>query len=335
MTNPDGSGAVKTYISGSPATLSIDADVRLVHKPNPVIDNTTPPVTIHTNGFDIEDYVVVSGQPGAVPDCMVRMRSVSGVGPYIYSDVPPAPADVRMNSAARWLPTDASFSPDGLSWAASVGGGLVLTADIPPYLDDFYSFQVRGGDEVALPAVIFDGDSSMRLRSGGWSAASFTFIIVAVMHQNPESNIFGILESYVAPPDPSTSDGSPDVLAPTPPTPWGVRWRQGQIELWAGDVVLSHQSFSLQSRPIVIGISIDAAQGNLLVCDRNKSTRSFSTAGYQINDIDVLVGATSSGLLEETAYMDVLEFNYYDRALSFADLDNALHLLDSIYGVVG
>lgn len=327
MTTPTGSGSVKTYVTGAAATAYLDADLRLQRRVPPPDVVEAGSMKIHTAGFDSEDYMVVGGQPCGLPQCQVRMRSRSGVGAWVYSDAPPAPWDVDTGATLRWLPTSQTFAPDGSYWNPSVGAGMQLAADIGPYLDENYSFEVRGGDEVSLPAVIFNGDASMKLSDIGWSAAAFTFILVAVMHQNPEGPRYGLMESV----QDMDLSGGPVVEAPTD---WGLRYNQGRINFFAGARMVSHQMSTIIGRPVLFAISLDPVSGKLLVCDRTKSTAEFSTAGFALFDIGLLLGQTSTGGPNETAYMDVLELSYFDRSLGFDELNNQLHLLDSIYGIV-
>lgn len=327
MTDPS-SAPVKTYVSGTPARIGLYVDVKLAAAPPPPDEVEVPTLAISREGFDLDDYLVISGLPAAEPSSLVRMRSRVVVGDYLYSDAPPSPFDVDLRATCRWLPTDSSFTPDGV-WTPSIGGGLVLQSDTPPYLDPSYSYSFRGTDEAELSAVIFDGDSAMRVGNTGWSTAAFGFVICAVMHENPEGPLYGIFESaQPVNPDDLTSLDSPY-------TDWGVRYRQGEILLHAGGTILSHQVQLSIGRPVVIMLSIDAGDGRLLVCDRTKSTRTFATSGFALYDIDFLLGQTDSGEPNETAYMDVLDLAYYDHGIDFADMADILHSLDAVYGVVG
>lgn len=330
MTDP---APLRTYLSGAPAEVSVDADMRLRSVQAPPDEVTIGEFGVHTESFDIEDYLVIAGVPAGQAMCEVRMRSRSVMGEYIFTDVPPAPADIDIKATCRWLPTAASFSPDGQSWSPTFGGGLTLATDGPaPYLDDTYSFEVRGGDEVSLPAVIFDGDASIALSAQGWSAPAFTFILVAVMHPNPEGAVYGLFASRL--PEQISSDDSTDITG-SRPVEWSLRNRQGTIELDAGGTMLAHQTFVEQGRPTMVAITLDGSGGKLFVADRSKSSRSFSTANFALYEIDLLLGATGSGAANETAYMDVLDFSYFDRALSFDELADVLHQMDSCYGIVG
>lgn len=344
MTSPEGSGDVKTYITGARAVATVDAEVRVVHTVPPPADTVDlPTLTVQSSGFATEDYWVLGGQPTGAPICAVRMRSRVGLGAWEWSDTPPAPADIDTGATVRWLPTDASFAPDGTTWDPAVGSQLqltavddagLLTAD-PPYLDDGYSFSVRGGDEVQLPAVIIEGNAFMRLKAGDWTAQSFTFVLAAVMHANPEGPVFGVLESMTAfDPNLPGVDDDPDAGSSGQITDWGLRYRQGSLELHAGGRVLSHQVTLPQARVMVVAISLDPQVGRLMVCDRSKSTRSFSTDGFSLYNIDLLLGATNSGRQGETAYMDVLELDYYDHAMDFDEFAEVLHQLDACYGVI-
>lgn len=320
-TPPEGSGSVKTYVVGTPAAGYVSADLRLDNRIGPPDDVVSVSLDTQLAGFEMEDYMIVEGEPCGLPNCMVRMNVACNVGAPIATDVPPAPADVATGATLRWLPTDGTFSPDGTFWEPTFGSGLNLLSISPPFLDDLYSYQVRGGFEVEMPAVIFAGDSFMELSSAGWAAPAFTFILVAVMHANPEGPRYGIFESSTTDPDITLVD-------------WGLRYNQGNLELFAGSQLVAAQLNTTPGRPTFFAVSVDAATGRLLVADTTKISKDFSTAGFSLFDFDMLLGATSAGAANETAYMDVLDFSYFDRALGFDELADQLHFMDSIYGIV-
>lgn len=330
--DPTGSGDIKTYVSGTMARTSVDASVNFTTFAPPEIVTINPPAwNVVSAVLDVEDYFLLNGLPVAIPKTAVRLRSRCGVGEYIYTDAPPAPFDVDVSATMRWIPTDSTFTPDG-TWAPTFGDGMVLTSEIGPYLDDSYSFEVRGGDEVSLPAVIISGDSGMTLSDSGWSANAFTFLMVAVMHPNPEGPRFTIFESF----DDAVNDNAltdPDGST-SAPVNWGVSCAQGVLSLHAGGTIVDHQISFIQARPVLIAVALDSGVGKLFVCDRTKSTRSFSTDGFALFNIELLLGQSSAGSANESAYMDVLDFCYWDRALSFAELSEVLSTLDAVYGIV-
>jgi hypothetical protein len=115
-----------------------------------------------------------------------------------------------------------------------------------------------------------------------------------------------------------------------------VRYRQGTVEMWAGSTVVTHPVSLPQARVMVVGLAMDPKEGRLVVVDRNKSTRSFSTDGMSLFDVQLFLGRTGGDFDGgQTAYMDVLEVNYWDRSLSFDELADVVHTMDSLYGVVG
>lgn len=322
--------AVKTYLQGSPAQVSIDADMQPTVRPAPVDQVTVPVMTEHPAAFLMEDYMVLEGVPTGRPELEARHFTRVGMGEWTWTDVPPRPWEINTGAALRWLPTDTTFAPG--AWQPSVGGGMSLVADpqSAPYLDDGYSFEVRGGDEVALPAVVFSGDAWMQLNDVGWSAHAFTVAIAAVFHPNDEGPLFGILQSYT----PATADPNSPSGTPSGATDWGLRYRSGIVELYAGTTVLSHTVSLPIGRPVVLVVAMEPTVGRLLVADRTKSTRSFATSSYSLFDVQLLLGRTASGASSETAQMDVLEMDFFDHALSFEEMAGLLHDLNSLYGVV-
>lgn len=327
---PQGSGQQKTYLTTTPAVAAMVHDVRLAANPPPASN----PMKVNYAGFTAEDFVVIDGIPNGRPICEVRMFSRVGLGAYTYSDIPPIPSEVDTGAVLRWLPSPGTFTGD--TWTPEVGTELNLVAQptSEPTLDTGYSFQVRGGDEVSLPAVIFEDNAWMQIDNPDWSTNAFTVAIAAVMHVNPEGPTFGVIESFSTPVD-DPSDDDPANLASTQ-TDWGIRYRQGIVEFWAGGVVVTHQVTQAQARPIVIVVSMSSAGGKLVVMDRTTSTRSLATDGIALFDTALYVGRTGGDFAPgQTAYMDVLEFDYWDRALDFEEMAELTHLLDSCYGVMG
>lgn len=324
----EGAGAEKTYIAGTRAEATVEADIYPVAMPPPDLLES-PTIDVEAAGFVLEDYMVLEGQPSGRPELEIRMFVRCGLGDYTFTDIPPAPVTVDTGATVRWLPSSDAFSPE--IWTPSHGAGINLVPGVAPFLDPDYSFSVRGGDEVSLPAVVFDGDAWLQLDNSGWSAQAFTFAIAAVMHQNPEGPTFGIFESQLDPPDPVDVDD-----APTKPTDWGLRYRQGVVELFAGASVVTHPVSLPQNRVMMLAVSMDPTTGRLFVLDRNKSTRSFSTDGMSLFDIQLFFGRTG-GLFDagNTAYMDVLEIDYFDHALDFDELSGVASLMDEMYGIVG
>jgi hypothetical protein len=319
---------VKKYLTGAAALARVRGEVLLAPKPPPAAN---PLLVMRYAGFTSEDFVVHSGIPNGRPACEVRLTSKVGCGVYTSSEVPPTPAEVNTGATARWL-AGQKFAPDGSSWLPAVGGGHALIAGpaAAPYLDSEYSFQVRGGEEVSLPAVVFSEGNWMKLDSTAFSAGAYTVAVVAVLHLNPVAPMYGIFETY-------TQRELLDTELATPLLDWGVRYRQGTIELWSGGVSDLHSVMRAQARPVVIVASFgDAAGGRLVVLDRNKSSISFSTEQMQLYDSTFYLGRTGDQAGPgESAWMDVLEFDYFDHALTFDEINELTHQLDSCYGVVG
>lgn len=336
MTTPaEGSGTEKTYLYATTATASTQAEVQMKADP---ADAGGTRIAEHWVAFDTETYVVHEGIPNGRPTSEARMKSRVGIGTYVYSDVPPAPADVDTGAVCRWLPTASTVTATG--WRASPGY-LALTSDTQtaPYLDSDYSFEVRGGDEVELSAVVIDGDSWYELTPNTWSASSFTIAVTAVLHANPEGAMYGVISSYTAPApqtDPALGGSTDPDAEATTLVDWEIRYRQGVVELFAGGVLVRHVVERPHGRAVVIAISMSPDGGQLLICDRTVTTAAISTDGLNLYGGQMFIGRTGAGYsTDESAWMDVLEVDFFDRALSFAELAELAHDLDSIYGVAG
>lgn len=318
---------LKKYLTGAGALARVRGDVTIM----PVAPgNPNPLLVMRYAGFDTDDFVVHEGVPNGRPACEVRLTTRVGCGAFTVSDLPPAPADVHTGASARWL-AGQKFASDGSSWLPAVGGGHALIAGqaAAPYLDEDYSFQVRGGAEVSMPAVVFSEGSWMMLDSTRFSAQAFTIAMVAVMHLNPLAPMYGIFESY------TNRDAAGAELA-SELSDWGVRYRQGTVEIWSGGVLDIHSVLRAQARPVVIVAAVESAGGRLVVLDRNKSSLSFSTEKTRIYDSTLYLGRTGEQAGPgQSAWMDVLEVDYFDHALTFEEISELTHALDSCYGVVG
>ena len=324
MTSPDGGGqgTQGTYLYGAPARVNLRADAAL---------KATAPANAETIDIDIssiqllEYWIDERGIPRGYPPCGALYRVVGGTGVPQYTDVPPGADEVNLGCDCRWLPTEDSYTPDGL-WRPQFGGNLNWLGQPPdlPYLDEGYSHLVRGGDEVAHNAVVIDGDSWLALDSSGTAAGAFTIILVAVFRPNPEGAAYSILESNTLNvTDPSVID-------------WALRDEAGTLRLRAGTIRAQHALVFPQSRAVFLALALDPVQAKLMVAGKTKTTVVGSTAGISVYDLQLYLGRPGGNLVKAmTAQMDVLDLAFYGRSLSFDELNDKLHLLDAVYGIVG
>lgn len=311
---------------GSPATATVDVQFALTVLPAPATQLDTEELTQRYAGFEVDDYLVISGRPVAPGAAGARLAISAGTGTAIASELHPGPMDIVTGADARWLPADATYAGAGAPWAPAVGGGVNWTADpnYAPYLDDGYAYDVRAGVTTPAAAMVFTGGSWMQLDTPNWSADAVTVVLVAVLRSGG-GGYYGLIES-------SSIDEAPD----DPRTDFGLRYRRGTVEVYAGSKLASHAVRDEAGRATILALSLDSNEGRLMVVDRQISTRAFSTAGLNLYDLNLFLGRTGGAYdVTATAEMDVLELGLYGRALSFAQLADVAHDLDAVYGVTG
>lgn len=334
MTDPGPDPGVRTYLTGAPARAGVRADMRPHFRGAPAVDLSQIPV--HAASFVLDDYTVVHGWPTGRPDNEVRNFTRVGLGDWTFSDRPPQPFEINIGAAVRWLPTDSSFVP-GTMWTPTTGGGLnwVFDPEYAPTLYDDYSFQVIGGDEVSLPAMVFSGDAWARLDDPGWSSSAFTFVLAAVMMPNLDGDTYGVLESSTlngpAPVDPNNADPLPYA-----PNDWGLRYTRGQIYFWAGANMLRHRVSFPQARVVIMGIALDSSEGKFIAASSGAlTTDSFDSGGLNVFDLDLFLGRTGEAFdAANSAQMAVFDLSFFDHALSFTELADVVHSLNAVYGVM-
>lgn len=332
MTSPD--PGVRTYLTGAPALGQVHVDLHPHIAAPDLIDPARVPQ--HVASFTLEDYAVLAGYPTGRPAHEVRNYSRVGLGDWTFSDQPPMPWEINIGATVRWLPYEASVIP-GTMWTPTTGSGLnwAYSPEYEPSLYDSFDFQVIGGDEVSMPALVFQGDAWAELDDAGWSANAFTFVLVAVLMPNPEGDSFGILESSALNGPPPVDLNNADPL-PYAPSDWGLRYSRGQIYFWAGANMLRHTVTLPQAKPVIMAVALDSTEGKFTAASAGAlTTANFDVDNLNVFDLDLFLGRTGETFdSATTAQMAVLDLVYFDRALSFHELADVTHQLNAVYGVM-
>lgn len=319
------------YITLAPAEASVGAGV--LAKAAPVAsDPDSPAVALRYAAFDMETPLVEDGVLTDTPANGALARSVAGVGLFEYSERLTDPLALATGATARWVPLEATYVP-GVSWVPYEGSAAYQWLTSPehaPVLDADYVYE-RDRDEVYRQAMIFNTSSWMTLSTDAFAPSS-TLVVVAVLNAGFGRH-YGVLETkppaaVADPDDPNAPPLAPDHFG------FGLRYSHGTVQVWSGSPVISHEAAATFARPVVLAMSLDSASGRLLVADRNRSSRTFSTKGFGLDDVLLYLGREGGGFDKTTnAAMDLLEVLYFDRLLNFDELESLVTDLDAAYGV--
>ena len=284
--------------------------------------------------FDMEAGIVEDGVLTDTPEIGAVLTSVAGIGAYSYDEQRLSPLDVRTGASARWMALPETFIA-GVSWSPVEGDGSLLWLTAPghdPVLDADYVYDNDRG-QLHRSAVIFDGSGWMELAADDLSSRAATVVVVAVLGPGLGGE-YGVIESASLDPTGGDDSAAGDV-DPNAPTGFGLRYNHGTTVVFAGAPVMSYSGVSGPARPTVLALAVDAVAGKLMVVDGERSTRTFSTAGFGAFDIDLVLGRISTAADRRTnAVMDVLEIDYYDRSLTFPELEALVSDLCAAYGVL-
>lgn len=267
--------------------------------------------------FVTEDYLVEHGRPFDLPAVGVAVSTAIGIGAYEIATALPDPTGVTTGADARWLPTEDSFTAGG-QWRSD--SGVLAWASAPgtsPVLDTDYSYR-RGDAETYRPALVFNGGAFMALSSRGWASAAATVVLVAVLRPG-----YGPTSSLVE------SRGDND----SPGTDFALRYGAGTVEARAGGQAVSHAANDTQARPVVLALSLGPEGGVLAVRGRTRSTQTFATGALRLLDTELYLGRNGTTAdRSTTAVMDLLEVDYFARALDATEVESLVSTLDACYG---
>lgn len=319
------------YLILQPAQAAVGSG--LLAKSDPVVaDPNAPAIELRYSAFDMETPLLEDGVATDTPANGALARSTAGVGVFEYSERLTDPAALVTGATARWLALPNTYLP-GVSWVPYEGSAAYQWLTSPqnaPVLDNDYVYS-RDREEIYRQAMIFDSSAWMTLSTDAYSPNS-TLIAVAVLGAGAGRE-YSILESDA--PEPIADPNDPNA----PPLPpgyfgFGMRYSHGTVNLWSGGTILSHEAGDTFARPVILAMSLDPAQGKLTVADRNRSTRTFSTQGFGLDQVTLFLGRSGEGADKTTnAVMELLEVSYFDRALSFSELEAVITELDAAYGV--
>lgn len=291
------------------------------------------PLPIVQAAFEMSIPMLEDGVLTDTPALGALVSTVAGVGAHDYNDQSTDPLAINTSATARWIAADPNGFQPAVSWAPTQGDatllwltdGLTTPVYDPDYVYDHLDRQAYH------PALVFDGGAYMQLNTPVTTVPAATLVVVAVLSAGLGAH-YGVIESLATPVPPSSDPGA-DPLPPAPRS-FGLRYSHGQVQVWAGAPVMTHDAVVTIARPVIMALTVDAIQGQLMVVDRTRSTRTFSTDGFGVYNAQLQLGRVGNAEDASTnAVMDVLEVLYYNRALPFGDLEALLADLDAAYGV--
>lgn len=280
--------------------------------------------------FDLELGMIEDGVLTDTPEIGALVTSVAGVGRFEIDDQILNPFEVATNATARWMAQEGTFI-EGVSWIPTEGDGALVwatDAGYSPVLDTEYTYS-SGRRSISRPVLSFDGTGWMELSADQLSSPAATLIVVTALgHGLGES--YGIIESSSLTPG-STGDDAGELVA----TGFGLRYNHGTIQVFAGAPVMSYETNLEPGQPMVLALTVGATEGRLMVVDRERSTRTFSTENFGAFDVDLVLGRVGQGFSEATnAVMALFEVVYFERALGFDELEVVVSDLCAAYGVL-
>jgi hypothetical protein len=219
------------------------------------------------------------------------------------------------------------------AWYPVEGDGSLFWATSPehaPGLDEDYVYEHARGS-LYRRAMVFDGSAWMQLSTAGLAITSVSLVVVAVLGPGQGAE-YGVVES----PGAATAiSGDEQLEAVASRTGFGLRYSHGRTTVWAGAPLLGYDGQQEVLRPTVLALTVDAVSGRLLVVDKERTSRTFATAGLGVYDLGLMLGRIGSATDATTnAVMDVLEIDLFDRALSFGELEELVADLCAAYGVL-
>lgn len=304
------------------------------------LDTSLPPsslvadLEVYDGGLVPDAYIVVSGYP--VPDSGygASIKTVSGAKVSAAASSPTV-ATAQLTSDHRWLVKADSFVEGGSRWfplGGTFGGPAIYFPTVAPHNDprpDYaYDYESTKGTR-RQPALTFNGSGYGHLEvapDGIVQQESATFCLVAVMSA---SNLpyYGIFEASQTD---TQGKGEPLVL----------RYTQGRLDVFQAErKVVTHQTSAAVNEAVVMMVSMDAETdtGRLVIRDNSRASRSFNVTGLDFVSFVGVFGALGQGVpgneYRFRSNMDVLEVDYWARALSDEEMTSQADLLALAYGI--
>lgn len=306
---------VYTHTAAQPADATLE--ISLVPKVPDPVEAPDPLVwQINYAGVDIDPWITVSGQPRAIPELGVALRSSAGLGEHTTSEGRTGPAELSIDASIRWIATSydnvaGRWNPlleeGGLTWNAPAGAA-------PEGLDAGYSFD-RDDDEAPYPAVVFAGGQRLELTaaSPAWLASALTVVAVLVLHPT-DADAGGLVET-----------------AAGPGVGFGIRYAEDEVSAWTDQPVASHTLKAGVGKPIVVALALDGTSGSFSVVEADRSSVSFAAPSPLPLSLSLVLGQDRDG---NTAIADFLEVDLWlGRALDAGELGAVFAELDDTYGI--
>lgn len=294
-----------------------------------------PALSERVSEFVITPYVIADGAAVLKESYTSDIGISAGYVALTAFYEPPEPLDISTGATARWLPIVGNVSGGGTTWQANNTADpdfVIIQTEltgIKPIFDYAYTYKSVYGP-LARPALTFNNTGYSTINNEGTSTSA-TLIMVLVPHSGtgPYYNIFQANEGNPA-------YGGGEALA--------IRYAKGRLSVLQNNLeVVSHVVFRPQGFPIIVGVSIDAVnqEGRLVVVDTERTSKAFSTIGVAIVSFIGEVGSAFNYTLVPTGRlnathrgdMDLLEVDFYDRAMPFGELEGIISLLALAYGL--
>lgn len=277
-------------------------------------------------GIDIDPYVAAKGELHYDPGYGAKQTTTCRVKQVVVTQGALTPAAAVVGSdnrflanpiytnASTWWPTNGS---------ASSYPRLTRSGSGDPVIDQNYSYNHRH-KRYYRNAFTFNGAGFMRLKYDANSVNSQTRVtMMAVLV--PHSGDAGVWTFY----DAGNISAAKRFL---------IRYAQGHIQIYYGGSRILHYHCSLiAGEPIILGLSFDTTTGvgRMIIIDRHRTTRAFNLAGVDAIDVDGLIGISLNNAgnpdFTRPPDFDLLEFNLWLSALSFAQMENAANVLRAVY----
>lgn len=315
-------------------------DIESTLRADILLATTLPPVDleadleVYAGGIVPEPYIVVQGYPQRDKGLGASIGTRSGATISSTATSPTA-ATAQLSSTHRWLVRPDRFVEGGTRWfpeGSGFGGPAIFFPTVSPHKDprpDYaYDYESTKGTR-RQPALTFNGSGYGHLYvapEGQPRRGSATFAIVAVMNAS-KLPYYGIFEADQRD---TNSKGEPLVL----------RYTHGRLDVFQNEQrVVVHQTKAAVNEALLLMVSFDAAtdSGLLVVRDASSASRTFTAQGLDFISFYGVIGALGQGSAESPyrfrSFMDVLELDYWDRALSPEEAGAQADLLALAYGI--
>ena len=309
-----------------PVTASAEGrgHVHLRHKK---IYHTMPPLKQPYAGLTVDSYVINTGVPQADPGYGIASNTFAQALSVTIGTSHLPPSSINTGSTARFLPQAAYM--DGTYWWP-VGGSsgsyprMLHPVAGDPVLDVNYSYRL-GSTRKYNPGYTFNGKGYTHFQTSATPNpdASVTQIWVIVPHYG-QAGYWSLFDN-------ETFNSNRLIL----------RYAKGFLQLYFGTGhVCSVNSGARAGEPLVVALSMDTVsnRGSLLTTDRKRASKQFKIpATAKHNGCGYMgVGLSATAVIDARRYGDfeLLEYNYYNSALSIHRMEQIISLLAPAYGVM-